>query len=131
MLKILLVFLMSFKVYSAVILDIEITHEKGLGKKMILKSELMSRERAQNGKLITLKMKNGISLDLEVKYDDKEEVLPEGSVIEMSGILKNDHSKTIKPKSFELNVKLNSTGSVELKDEKGQKTTIALTPKEK
>ena len=51
---VLLVVFLNFQALSFVILDIEVTHEKGLDEKTILKSEFMSKEIIESEKLVTL-----------------------------------------------------------------------------
>ncbi|EQC50901.1 hypothetical protein [Bacteriovorax sp. DB6_IX] len=130
MLRILALLLLTFEVYAVMFVDIEVTHEKGLGKKMILKSEIMSRERVQPGKPITLRMKNGILVDLEAKFAEDVEELGPSSIVEMQGSLKNTGVAQAE-KTFKIVVKINHSGSIELKDDLGQKTTIKVTPRVK
>lgn len=129
-LKVLLVALISFNSFAVMFLDIEVTHEKGLGKKMILKSEIMSRERVQNGKAIFLQMKNGIKVTLEAKFQEESEEVGPSSVVEITGKLSN-LSGAEQEKDFKLAVKINLTGKLEIKDDQGQKTSIKVTPKVK
>jgi hypothetical protein len=129
-LKVLLVALVSFNSFAVMFLDIEVTHEKGLGKKMILKSELMSRERVQSGKAITLQMKNGIKVTLEAKFKEESDEIGPSSVVEIGGTLSN-LSGAEAEKNFKLIVKINNVGKLEIKDDQGQKTSIKVTPKVK
>lgn len=129
-LKVLLVALVSFNSFAIMFLDIEVTHEKGLGKKMILKSELMSRERVQSGKAITLEMKNGIKVTLEAKFKEESDEVGPSSVVEIAGTLSNI-SGSEEGKNFKLIVKINNEGKLEIKDDQGQKTSIKVTPKVK
>jgi hypothetical protein len=130
MLKIIAILFFSFEVWAVMFLDIELTHEKGLGKEMILKSELMSTERIQSGKSVTLKMKNGIEVELKAKFSEKDEELGPSSFVELEGTLNNSKNSD-KEKTFKLNVKINEIGKLELKDDQGQRTTIKVTPKVK
>lgn len=127
--KLLIASLLCFSSLAIVFLDIEITHEKGLGEMMILKSELMSRERAGNGKEIFLQMKNGIQLRLTPHFDDQAEELDENSLIKMNGILQDISATSRAPRSFVLSVKVNLSGEVEFKTDEGQRTRVKVTPK--
>ena len=127
--KIIIICFISFSSFAVVFLDIEITHEKGLDEKMILKSELSSRERADHKKEIFLQMKNGIQLRLLANFDEKGDEIGPGSVIMMKGILQDISAISKEPKTFDLNVKVNESGQVEFKSKEGQKTRVKVTPR--
>ena len=127
--KTIILAILSLSSFAVVFLDIEITHEKGLDEKMILKSELSSRERADHRKEIFLQMKNGIQLKLSSNFEEEGDDIGPSSVIKMKGILQDISAVSKEPKTFDLNVKVNESGSVEFKSKEGQKTKVKVTPR--
>lgn len=129
--KLLLLSIFTWSSFAVVFLDIEITHEKGLDEKMILKSELMSRERADNNKEIFLQMKNGIQLRLAPIFSESEDGGVVDNIIRLSGIIQDVSSSKKEPKKFKLNIKVDFPGETSFDNGKGQKTKVKITPRVK
>ncbi|EQC47380.1 hypothetical protein [Bacteriovorax sp. Seq25_V] len=129
MLKAILALLVSYNVFAILILDIEVTHEKGLDAKMILKSELMSKEIAYNGKEVSLQMKNGIHVKLVANFDDESDEFGPSSAFKITGEVRNILSGKGINKTFSLAPKINELSTVSFETGEGQKTTIQIIPK--
>lgn len=110
------------------VLNIELTHEKGLDDKMILKSELFSKEILYSDKTIKLQMKNGIEVVLRAKYNNTSDEFDPDSVITVSGELKNNSVKDPTHEKFKLSGKINESQSVTVSTSIGQNLTLVITP---
>ncbi len=128
MLKIVLSLLTTLNCFAFIYLDIEVTHEKGFDDKMILKSELMSREKVFNEKPILLQMKNGLQLTFNADFNEPELLVNKGSVVKVSGVMQDLSAQTREPKTFALSVVVGKPGELEFKNNEGQKTKIKVTP---
>jgi hypothetical protein len=129
--RMLLVILLSLNSYALMVLDIEITHEKVLGTKTILKSELMSSESVHSGKEVVLQMQNGIQVRVTPTYQERFKKFTPESMISIHGILQNLSIAKKKPKEFNLSAKLGSPAKVKFETGEGQNTTVVITPREK
>ncbi len=129
MLKIICALLLSYNVFAILVLDIEVTHEKGLDAKMILKSELMSKEIVYNGKEVFLYMKNGIQVKLVASFDTESDEFGPSSIFKIAGEVKNVLSDKGINETFNLSPKVNELSTVSFETGEGQKTTIQITPK--
>lgn len=110
------------------VLNIELTHEKGLDDKMILKSELFSKEVIYSDKKITLQMKNGIEVTMHAQYDGNSDEFGPSSIITINGELKNNSVKDPTQKKFTLSGKINESQSVTVSTSTGQNLTLVVTP---
>lgn len=111
-----------------VVLNIELTHEKGLDDKMILKSELFSKEILYSDKSITLQMKNGIEIVLNAKYNEDSEEFGPSSVFKINGQLKNVSLKDPKEGMFNVEARINEPTSISINTLSGQNITLIITP---
>ena len=128
MYKVIFLSLMSLFTHAIVYLDIEVTHEKGFDEKMILKSELMSREKVYDNKPFLLQMKNGIQLSFNANFNEKELMDNKESEIVVEGLIQDLSAKTRSPKRFKLNLKEGMKGEYKFETQEGQRTKILITP---
>ena len=127
--KISLLLILAFSTYATVYLDIEIIHEKVLGDKVILKSELMSSELVYNKKEISLQMKNGIQLRIIPIYNEIENEFDKKMPLKIQGIIQNVSSAKKVPKTFDLSLMLDKSGDLNFSSGDGQITKVKITPK--
>jgi hypothetical protein len=128
MFKLITLLLANSLALAVVFLDIEVTHEKGFEDKMILKSELMSREKVFNNKPFLLQMKNGIQLSFNADFDEKKVLEDEASIIVVEGLIQDLSAKTRSPKRFKLELKNGIKGEYKFETDEGQRTKILITP---
>ncbi len=128
MYKLITALIVSSLTWAIVYLDIEVTHEKGFDDKMILKSELMSREKIYNNKPFLLQMKNGIQLSFNADFDEKAIMDDRSSEIVIEGLIQDLSAKTRSPKRFKLNLKEGVKGEYKFETQEGQRTKIYITP---
>lgn len=118
----------AFNALSFIYLDVEVIHEKGFDDKMILKSELMSREKIFSEKPILLQMKNGLQLSFFPKFNEEKLIEEKESIITVEGVLQDLSANSREPKKFNLKVKIGEKGVMEFKSKEGQKTRITVKP---
>ncbi len=125
---ILISIIFAFNALSFIYLDVEVIHEKGFDDKMILKSELMSREKIFSEKPILLQMKNGLQLSFFPKFNEEKLIEEKESIITVEGVLQDLSANSREPKKFNLKVKIGEKGVMEFKNKEGQKTRITVKP---
>lgn len=121
-------FLISFSASARIYVDVSIIFKKGIDKDLVLVNEFHSQEKFLSNETLTLKMKNGLIFDFNLKFVQKDEDYGPSATVELNGLLRDEYGKELGKFEKEILV-IDETKVLQTDSEDGQLIEVTLRPK--